>query len=159
MSLYSAPLCLGILGVDHKEIARFRDAWFSDDGKRIIILTRTGGGNRTEYAGSNARLTHLPDYLSTSDDNFDSTFARFEYLVPEEIQKYTAMLAQALVLAGNGEGKQGTDLTSLLSDVETKKQQKLVEENKAEIMRLASEGSDKIIEWVLANRITEDSNI
>jgi len=92
MSLYNmvnginpaAGKLLSMIGIDPKAIPRFRDVWISEDLNTITILTRTGGGNRDDYAGSNAALAESPLYLNDEDDDFDSTFAKFNYRVPED---------------------------------------------------------------------------
>lgn len=50
---------------------------------RIVIYTRTGGGNRPDYEDQNAALAAHPLYVRDHDDDFDCTFAHFEFSVPE----------------------------------------------------------------------------
>lgn len=66
---------------------RFRDAYFdwADEAQTtpvVVILTRTGGGNREEYAEENGRMREIAGFISDRDDEFDSTFALFTYAVP-----------------------------------------------------------------------------
>lgn len=115
MSLYNmvrgfnpnAAICLAMLGLEANKISRFRDAWLSDDGKNIIVLTRTGGGNRDDYAGSNEEMASVDGFVSDEDDDFDSTFARFTYKVPDKYISDTALIASLMVDAGKSAEKQG----------------------------------------------------
>ncbi len=108
MSLYNmlfganpyTPLLLGILGISHKSVPRFRDTFLKDG--EIVIYTRTGGGNRETYdaadceSPSNADLRKLPGFLRDYDDDFDSTFAYFHYAVPEQHHALIAEIAEAM---------------------------------------------------------------
>lgn len=90
MSLYNllfgvnptAPLLLAILGTDEVQVPRFRDCFLKGD--RIVIHTRTGGGNRAEYVEQNARLRELSGFMEDHDDAYDSTYAHFVYAIPEK---------------------------------------------------------------------------
>ena len=119
MSLYNAifgqnplsKLLLKIIGVEESEIPRFRDVHFSEDNSKIVIFTRTGGGNREcycydyseipkegpfitdedgvpheEYCSSymNEKLTQKENYIQDYDDEFDCTYAYFEFSILEE---------------------------------------------------------------------------
>lgn len=97
MSLYNllhgtndlAPLLLAILDIDQKEdkwnSGRFRDIYLNEDGTRIILFTRNGGGNRESYFPDEIK-TH-PNYLTDYDDSFDCTYAYIEFSVPEEYKQ------------------------------------------------------------------------
>lgn len=111
MSLYNtlfgvnsaAPLMLATLGLTANDVPRFRDCYI--DGDRIVIYTRTGGGNRDFYGSEeecranypeyfdgkeaptgpwNSTLTENAYYLYDEDDDFDSTYACFYFKFPEE---------------------------------------------------------------------------
>jgi hypothetical protein len=111
MSLYSAlfgtnPLAqivLTALGTTEDEVPRFRDAYFDAQNDRLVIHTRTGGGNRPYYESEdrrrdedpeafegdepptgpwNADLRLLPGFIYDRDDDFDSTYADFFFKVP-----------------------------------------------------------------------------
>ena len=114
MSLYNmlfgqtplAPALLKILNIEPGNIPRYRDAYLGDEGKSIIIYTRTGGGNRDFYDSEescricypeyfkntdedptgpwNSDMQSHPQYMQDYDDDFDSTYAYFEFKVPEE---------------------------------------------------------------------------
>jgi hypothetical protein len=116
MSLYNlamgfnpgAGLVLAILRMDpKKDVPRFRDAWFENSGKEMVLLTRTGGNNRAEYNEEHVRLLSHRLYLSNDDDTFDSTFCRYVYLVPEEFTAETTAFAAAMVVIGLGAHNNG----------------------------------------------------
>lgn len=98
MSLYNmlhgheptARFVLSVLKVNPEKMARFRDAYltYGDDKQTpvMVILTRTGGGNRPDYEDANAYLRTLDGFLDDTDDTFDSTFALFRYAVPEDLR-------------------------------------------------------------------------
>lgn len=86
---------------------RFRDIYLSDDGTKILLYTRNGGGNRECWDAEgcpvypeedipqnhnpsclvyvNWKLTQHPNYIKDYDDDFDSTYAYFEFKVPETL--------------------------------------------------------------------------
>lgn len=103
MSLYNmmfgynplAGVTLSALNLTPNDIPRFRDAYFDAEEDRLVIYTRTGGGNR-EYYGApdgydnedyegpfNEDLENHSDYLFDEDDDFDCTYAYFYFRVPE----------------------------------------------------------------------------
>lgn len=95
MSLYNA-MCgmnpatdrlLAAINLPRETIPRFRDVWINADFTELTVHTRTGGGNRREYATQNAMLTAHPLYMRDADDAFDSTFADFTFRVPQEEAK------------------------------------------------------------------------
>lgn len=88
MSLYNmlfgknpdtAPI-LAALNLSEGMIERFRDVWIDEDENRIVIYTRTGGGNREYY--QNEVLTSHPLYIRDEDDDFDSTYAKYYFAIP-----------------------------------------------------------------------------
>jgi len=105
MSLYNtlfgenpmADSLLKIVGLDRNQIPRYRDCRLSEDKTKVIVFTRTGGGNRECfcetpltilheegcYAFLNERMTQNPNYLSDHDDDFDSTYAYWEFKIPD----------------------------------------------------------------------------
>lgn len=111
MSLYNmvhgynemAPVLLAILRLKPGEVPRFRDCWW--DGEHIVLYTRTGGANRAFYESPeswrenyadhdmeeckgpwNSDLRKLPTYVRDEDCDFDSTFAKFYFDVPENLR-------------------------------------------------------------------------
>ena len=91
MSLYNMlfgfnPSCLYLmpmLGRKQDDYPRFRDCFLSEDGQRIVIYTRVGGGNRDCGFGEE-ELYKDPNFVSTYDDDFDSTYGYYEFNPPEE---------------------------------------------------------------------------
>lgn len=89
MSLYNMingfnPACVFImpmLGRKQEEYPRFRDC-FVEDGK-IAIYTRVGGNNRGCGYGEE-ELYKDPNFVTTYDDEFDSTYATYLFNVPEK---------------------------------------------------------------------------
>ena len=67
-----------------KFFPRFRDCWVSDDGERIEVFTRVGGGNREYYDEEIEALRAMPTYVKDYDDDFDCTYATFVFDVPDE---------------------------------------------------------------------------
>lgn len=122
MSLYNlifgknelAPLLLFILDIDQPDekwdSGRFRDICLNEDGTRIILYTRNGGGNREHWDFSYAKhkegedcpcpgciisykLPKHPNYIRDYDDDFDSTYACVEFEVPEQFKEIAENLA------------------------------------------------------------------
>lgn len=90
MSLYNMmngfnPACVLImpmLGRKQEEYPRFRDCFVTKE-KNIAIYTRVGGGNRGCGYGEE-ELYEDENFLTTYDDDFDSTYATYEFRVPEK---------------------------------------------------------------------------
>lgn len=77
---------LAVINLHPAMIARLRDVSIWDEGESILVFTRTGGGNREEYAEQNAALQRHPLYKRDVDSTGDSTYAEFYFKVPEEFQ-------------------------------------------------------------------------
>ena len=78
------PACiylLPMLGRKQEEYPRFRDC-FLEDGK-IAVYTRVGGNNRGRGYGEE-KLYEDPNFVTTYDDGFDSTYATYLFNVPEK---------------------------------------------------------------------------
>lgn len=104
MSLYNQlfgvnkafPILLKMCGVEYSEIPRFRDCFVKDGN--VVIYTRTGGGNRECYADDgdcsqcyhtlNDALAAKPNYLCDYDDDYDRTYAYFEF---RPLDEYAAL--------------------------------------------------------------------
>ena len=90
MSLYNMingfnPACVLImpmLGRKQEEYPRFRDCFVTEE-ENIAIYTRVGGGNRNCGYGEE-ELYKDENFLTTYDDDFDSTYATYEFKVPEK---------------------------------------------------------------------------
>lgn len=74
---------LALIGLDTETVPRFRDCWVSPDYTKLTVLTRTGGGNRDEYKSENQNLRDNEYFVEDYDDDFDNTFAKFVYELPE----------------------------------------------------------------------------
>ena len=75
-----------------QELPRFRDCFnqTGDDEPKfkediILIYTRVGGGNRGCDYGEEIFHKH-PNYLTTYDDSFDSTYGNYVFSVPVEFK-------------------------------------------------------------------------
>jgi hypothetical protein len=75
------------LGISHHDVPRFRDCFLSTEDT-VVIYTRTGGGNREEFAAEIEVMRSRAGYLRDEDDKFDSTYALFHFAVPEAIKPH-----------------------------------------------------------------------
>ena len=90
MSLYNmingfSPACVFImpmLGRHEDEYPRFRDCFVTENGE-IAIYTRVGGNNRNDGYGEE-KLYEDPHFITTFDDDFDTTYGTYVFSVPEE---------------------------------------------------------------------------
>lgn len=71
-----------MLGRKQEEYPRFRDCFVTEKGT-IAIYTRVGGGNRNCGYGEE-KLYEDENFIKTYDDDFDSTYATYEFKVPEK---------------------------------------------------------------------------
>ena len=73
---------LPMLGEKHPDYyPRFRDCFVEDN--KICVYTRVGGGNRDCGYGEDELYEH-PNFISSYDDDFDSTYATYEFSIPDE---------------------------------------------------------------------------
>lgn len=79
-------------GENSFDSGRFRDIYLADNGTKVILYTRNGGGNREAYAEVNAKLAKHPEYVRDWDDDFDNTYAYFEFNVPAKFKKVAALM-------------------------------------------------------------------
>ena len=90
MSLYNAlygfnPSCIlfmPMLGRKQEEYPRFRDCYITEDNN-IAIYTRVGGNNRNCGFGEE-KLYEDENFIRTYDDDFDNTYATYEFKVPSK---------------------------------------------------------------------------
>lgn len=74
-------------------IPRFRDISVSDTEPVVTILTRTGGGNREDYKGSNVAMTKFDSFIDECDCSWDRTYAEFHYNIKKEyIEEWKKMV-------------------------------------------------------------------
>lgn len=91
MSLYnlinginpSVFVFLPMLGRHPEEYPRFRDCFLGNDENSIIIFTRVGGGNRNCGYGE-TELYKDPNFMTTYDDSFDTTYGSYVFRVPDK---------------------------------------------------------------------------
>ena len=92
MSLYNqlfdenpdAAVLIGFLGLNKEIFGRYRNIYLNKAGDKIIVYTRCGGGNRTEYERVFEMMKRHPNYLRDYDDEHDSTYAYIEFSVPDK---------------------------------------------------------------------------
>lgn len=99
------PLSRWLLATIHltiTDIPRFRDVWCNLALTELTIYTRTGGGNREQFAEHNAALCAHPLYLRDADDEFDNTFASFTFSIPPE--QTAAIISDIETTANNDPG-------------------------------------------------------
>ena len=87
-------LVMPMLGRKQEDYPRFRDCFVTED-ENIAIFTRAGGNNRNCGLGEE-ELYKDPNYIRTYDDDFDNTYATYEFRVPEKWKKDFD-----LIIAGN----------------------------------------------------------
>lgn len=79
------PACvfiLPMLGRKAEEYPRFRDCYVTEEDT-IAVYTRVGGGNRNQGFGEE-KLYQDPNFIKTYDDDFDNTYATYEFSVPDK---------------------------------------------------------------------------
>lgn len=100
----ASRLLLAMLNLAEPDVGRFRDCYLrrgargadapsSDEELYIVIYTRNGGGNRDDYEEVTAALQALPTYVDDYDDDFDCTYASYEFKVPEAFKATAEELA------------------------------------------------------------------
>ena len=94
------PACILImpmLGRKQEEYPRFRDCFVTEENN-IAIYTRVGGGNRDCGYGEE-ELYEDENFLTTYDDDYDSTYATHEFKVPEKrYRKNTLIMSKNFIL-------------------------------------------------------------
>lgn len=80
---------LKFIGCNISIFGRYRDTYI--DNNYIVVLTRTGGGNREDYQYVFDTISDHPWYSHDSDCSFDCTYAEIYFKIPddkmEEFQK------------------------------------------------------------------------
>jgi len=101
---------LNLIGLDPTfliEECRLRDVYLSKDKTKVVIFTRIGGGNRESYSASIKRLKNFKGYIRDYDDDFDNTYASFEYQIPSnKLIEVVAFLSSSDTTTGGEKLKQ-----------------------------------------------------
>lgn len=95
MSLYNtlfgenedATALLGMINLTRNDFQRYRDVHLNVAGTIITVLTRIGGNNRKDYRQVFTNIRRNEFYVKDFDDNFDNTYAYFQFKVPEKYAK------------------------------------------------------------------------
>ena len=108
-----ARMVLDLIGMDPEfllEECRLRDIYLSKDRTRVVIFTRIGGGNRENYTPAITKLRNYKGYVTDYDDDFDNTYASFEYNIPpEKLPNVVAFLASSDTTTGSEKLKQSLE--------------------------------------------------
>lgn len=86
-----AIFLIPMLGDKHPDsYPRFRNVFISDEENpeyddHIHVYTRVGGGNRGVGCGEEELYKH-PNFVTTFDDSFDSTFGTYVFSVPDDFK-------------------------------------------------------------------------
>jgi hypothetical protein len=144
----AAPILLKIIGKTDGDFGRFRDAYLNESGDKIIVYTRCGGGNRESYQYVFDEMEKHPNYIKNYDDDFDCTYAYFEFSIPDAFKDELKIMAEAIGQKQSPSEK----FQQLLSDMEAGKSTK--ETNQAmkvgakifgEIEKGLQDGESKVI--------------
>lgn len=98
-----SPVLLACLGIhdDTKEkypLGRIRDVYTNEAGDRVFIFTRNG--EYEDYAHVDEALAQHPNYVQKTIDDFDSTYATYEFTVPDDpVDVGGAILGESLINA------------------------------------------------------------
>lgn len=133
MSLYNlvngvnpaAFFFLPLIGEGHHpdEFPRFRDCFLEqNETPEIVILTRTGGNNRDDYEEENEWIRSLSGFIADEDDDFDSTYARWRFAVPEQWQTDFTFMTEMSI--GEGAKQTSPEYRALLRRVYPKLSEK-----------------------------------
>lgn len=113
------PACvlfMPMLDRTQHEYPRFRDCFISDDKERIVIYTRVGGGNR-ECGFGEEELYEDPNFVTTYDDEYDSTYGYYEFRVPDKWKAdFDAIMEGKLAEVSNAYVEQVKKIFPLLSE-------------------------------------------
>ena len=91
-----------MLGRKQSEYPRFRDCFITEDNN-IAIYTRVGGGNRGCGYGEE-ELYKDKNFLTTFDDEYDSTYATYVFKVPTKWRKDFDKLLDVIRNRGRDDG-------------------------------------------------------
>jgi hypothetical protein len=157
MSLYNAlfgtnnaaPILLAILNKSSTDFGRFRDAYLNEDDSKIIVYTRCGGGNRDDYESVFEEMKSHPNFISDYDDDFDCTYAYFEFSIPDEYKEQLKLVAEKIGQKESPTEKFQSLINNLQSDKDTPETERAMEVGKkifGEIKDALDSGENKTIE-------------
>ena len=103
MSLYTklfgentdAVALLGMLSLTRNSFGRYRDVYLNKEGTIITVTARIGGGNAEDYDYVFNDIRQHSQYIKDYEDDFDETYAYFEFSVPEKYKQACKMMAPA----------------------------------------------------------------
>jgi hypothetical protein len=156
MSLYNslfgvnnaAPILLKIIGKTDGDFGRFRDAYLNESGDKIIVYTRCGGGNRESYQHVFDEMAKHPNYINNYDDDFDCTYAYFEFSVPDDFKDELKIMSGAIGQKQSPSEKFQQligDLESGKNNEQTEKAMQVGEKIFGEINKSMDDGENKVI--------------
>ena len=79
-----AGALLAMIRLSREDFQRYRDAWLNKDGNIITVFTRLGGDNRKSHQEVISSLRKNEWFKTDFDDEFDNTYAHFQFNVPKE---------------------------------------------------------------------------
>ena len=81
------------------DFGRFRDAYYekTDDGGKIIVYTRNGGGNRDDYEDVFDEMETHPLFITDYDDDFDCTYADIFFKYPAGYEEVLSEMAKGTI--------------------------------------------------------------
>ena len=151
MSLYNrlfgenenaVPL-LGMISLTKNDFQRYRDVYLNKEGTKITVLTRLGGGNRNDYKETIEKIRKNPNYIYDYDDGYDSTYAYFEFTVPDKYTQTCKILAPKEDRLSVGEMfKKEIEEANIPGSPAAKRQEEI-----AEMLFKAMESGQNFIEW------------
>lgn len=136
----ASPYLLAFLGITQETaeqypLGRIRDVYTNDEADRIFIFTRNG--EYEEYRHVDEALAKHPNFVRKFVDDFDSTYATYEFTVPVEYQ------AEVKSVAENSDNTPPMEkFRKLLSDLESDKDNAMTQH--------AKEVGKKIFEPILS---------
>jgi hypothetical protein len=74
------------LGIDFDSIPVPDSIWIRSDFSYLVIVTRSGGGNRIFYRKGNKYLRDNQFFISEKHDELGFSFSRFYYNIPKELK-------------------------------------------------------------------------
>lgn len=103
MSLYNqlfgenkdAGALLAMIRLSREDFQRYRDAWLNKDGNIITVFTRLGGDNRKSYQEVISSLRKNEWFKTDFDDDYDNTYAYFQFNVPKEYKDLCKVMSPA----------------------------------------------------------------